>query len=64
MSTPNEVLRRHRNLTRDIRTRVSEPMFTDLEKLAKRRGLSISDTSREAYAAFIESNKATRTPAK
>lgn len=57
MSTPNEVLRRHRNLTRDIRTRVSEPMFTDLGKLAKKRGLSISDTSREAFAAFIEASK-------
>lgn len=57
MSTPNEILRRHRKLTRDIRTRVSEPMFTDLEKLAKRRGLSISDTSREAYAAFIDASR-------
>jgi hypothetical protein len=60
MSTPttNEVLRRHRNLTRDIRTRVSEPMFLDLNKLAKRRGLSVSDANREALAEYIEASKA------
>lgn len=57
MSTPNEVLRRHRNLTRDIRTRVSEPMFTDLKKAAKKRGFSMSDASREAFSEFIESAK-------
>lgn len=57
MSTPNEVLRRHRNLTCDIRTRVSEPMFNDLTKLAKRRGLSVSVASREAIAEYVEAGK-------
>lgn len=57
MSTTPEVIRRHRNLTHDIRTRVTDGMFGDLEKIAKKRGLPLSTSNREAFAEYIEAHK-------
>lgn len=64
MSTSQEVLRRHRNLTEDIRTRVTKPMREDLQTIAERRGWSLSDANREAIAEFIGTHKSSRKTAK
>lgn len=62
--TPTEVLSRHRKLTKDIRTRVPEPMHDDLQKIAARNGWSLSEGFREAVAEFITNHKARRSPVK
>jgi hypothetical protein len=59
MSASNEVLRRHRNLTVPLNTRISKEMDSDFTKTAKRLKLSRSVANREAVAKWIESNKPT-----
>lgn len=59
MSTTHEVLRRHRNLTIPINTRVSKDLNGDVVKTAKRLRLSRSAGVREALAKWVEANKPT-----
>lgn len=56
MSTTPQVINRHRKLTHDIRTRVPAGMFGDLERIAKKRGLTLSTSNREAFAEYIEAH--------
>lgn len=57
MSATTEVFKRHRKLTRDLRFRVSEAMYAELQKTAERMGMTASDAAREAFGEFIENHK-------
>lgn len=60
MSNPSDVIRRHRKLTEDIRTRVSTDMREDLQSIAAKQKVQLSDTAREAFAEYIATHKPSR----
>jgi len=57
MSTPTEILNRHRNLTEDLRTRTTGEMRQELQAIADRNGWTLSDANREAVAEFVKRHR-------